>query len=190
MVRSIFTNDGLMCRSCRSYWRPLCLPSHFRKSMYMEGPINFSPKSGRIIAVGAHFGIVGVAGCAKGGYACRVGESPGNKGRFNEVTTSIGKGPPLAPARTPAVFRSLPPTEPDVTAALARAQAALLQVQKAPGYWVSELQGDSILESEYLLLRWILGREHDPDLPLIANYLRSLQQADGGWNLFPGGPSD
>ena len=60
--------------------------------------------------------------------------------------------------------------------ALARAQAALLAKQAGAGYWVGELQGDSILESEYLLLKFILGQESDPELPLIANYLRRLQQ--------------
>jgi squalene-hopene/tetraprenyl-beta-curcumene cyclase len=74
--------------------------------------------------------------------------------------------------------------------ALHRAQAALLGKQNAKGFWVGELQGDSILESEYLLLRFILSQEADSELPLIANYLRNLQQADGGWSLFPGGPPD
>jgi squalene-hopene/tetraprenyl-beta-curcumene cyclase len=78
----------------------------------------------------------------------------------------------------------------DVDQAVARAQAALLARQNAAGYWVGELQGDSILESEYILLRFILGQEDDPCLPKIANYLRRLQQPDGGWNLFPGGPAD
>ena len=65
-----------------------------------------------------------------------------------------------------------------------------LLLQNRQGYWVGELQGDSILESEYLLLKFILGQETDPDLPKIANYLRNLQNPDGGWSLFPGGPSD
>ena len=55
---------------------------------------------------------------------------------------------------------------------------------------VHELQGDSILESEYILLKFILDQEADPDLPAIANYLRSLQQPDGGWNMYPGGAND
>src|SRR5690349_25120546 len=74
--------------------------------------------------------------------------------------------------------------------ALDRARNCLLAKQAPDGHWCGELQGDSILESEYLLLMWILGKENDPDLPLIANYLRNLQQRDGGWNLFPGGPAD
>ncbi|MDB5293693.1 MAG: squalene-hopene cyclase [Phycisphaerales bacterium] len=74
--------------------------------------------------------------------------------------------------------------------ALGRARDALIAKQNEQGYWVGELQGDSILESEYLLLMFILGLEADPALPKIANYLRRLQNADGGWGLFPGGPAD
>ena len=55
---------------------------------------------------------------------------------------------------------------------------------------MGELQGDSILESEYIMLKFFLEQENDPNLPLIANYLRSIQQADGGWSMFPGGNSD
>src|SRR4051812_3087021 len=87
------------------------------------------------------------------------------------------------------VFREIAPAI-DVERSLARAQVALLRKQDAVGFWCGELQGDSILESEYILLKFILGQESDPELPLIANYLRSLQQPDGGWNLFPGGPAD
>src|SRR5580698_155753 len=74
--------------------------------------------------------------------------------------------------------------------ALDRARNALLSKQNAKGYWVGELQGDSILESEYLLLRFILSQENDPELPKIAVFLRRLQNPDGGWSLFPGGPAD
>ncbi len=73
---------------------------------------------------------------------------------------------------------------------IAQAKQALIGKRHADGYWCAELQGDSILESEYILLKFILGQENDPDLPLIANYLRSLQQPDGGWNMYPGGAND
>jgi squalene-hopene/tetraprenyl-beta-curcumene cyclase len=74
--------------------------------------------------------------------------------------------------------------------AIEQAQNALLLRQAPEGYWCGELQGDSILESEYLLLMWIIGEEANPDLPKIANYLRDLQNPDGGWSLYPGGPPD
>jgi squalene-hopene/tetraprenyl-beta-curcumene cyclase len=88
---------------------------------------------------------------------------------------------PLAPT---------PQTEPAIEAAFEKAKAALLSLQKPDGHWCGELQGDSILESEYILLMWILGLEADPALRKITNYLRSLQMVNGGWNLFPGGPAD
>ena len=78
----------------------------------------------------------------------------------------------------------------DLDAAIDRAADALLAKQHDDGYWVGELQGDSILESEYLLLKFILAQDADPDLPKIANHLRSLQNPDGGWSLYPGGPAD
>ncbi|QOV90698.1 squalene--hopene cyclase [Humisphaera borealis] len=74
--------------------------------------------------------------------------------------------------------------------AIEAACEALVARQDPAGFWCAELQGDSILESEYLLLMWILGREAEPDLPLIANYLRKIQNPDGGWSLYPGGPAD
>ena len=77
-----------------------------------------------------------------------------------------------------------------IDAALAKAKAALLALQNPDGHWCGELQGDSILESEYILLKWILGQEDDPALPKINNYLRRIQMDNGGWNLFPGGPAD
>jgi squalene-hopene/tetraprenyl-beta-curcumene cyclase len=80
-----------------------------------------------------------------------------------------------------------------------RAQQALLSLQKSDGHWCGELQGDSILESEYILMKFILGQERAPmrdgrdgweTLTKIANYLRKLQRADGGWGQYPGSDID
>lgn len=70
-----------------------------------------------------------------------------------------------------------------------------------PGsHWCAELEGDSILSSEYLLLKFILGQERDthtvsgqpewPRLERIANQLRLAQRADGTWGQYPGAPVD
>lgn len=84
-------------------------------------------------------------------------------------------------------------------AAIERARGSLLKKQfkegeshldRTGGFWCGELQGDSILESEYILIRWILGQEGDPKLVAIANYLRKIQQQNGGWNMYPGGAPD
>jgi len=94
--------------------------------------------------------------------------------------------------RPTTIYRELPQTDvrDRIAACAARAQACLLSLQNPDGHWRGELQGDSILESEYILLEWILGNEADPDLVRIANYLRRIQMPNGGWNLFPGGPAD
>jgi squalene-hopene/tetraprenyl-beta-curcumene cyclase len=66
----------------------------------------------------------------------------------------------------------------------------LLGEQHADGYWVGELEGDTILESEYVLLMAYLGREREAVCARACRYLLDFQQADGGWGNYPGGPSD
>ncbi len=85
-----------------------------------------------------------------------------------------------------------------------RALAAFSGLQKADGEWCGELQGDSILESEYILMKFILGQERQPMAPArdgtvadgwetllkLAAYLRAQQRDDGGWGLYPGSAVD
>ena len=65
---------------------------------------------------------------------------------------------------------------------------ALLAAQNADGHWVYELEADSTIPAEYVLLVHYLGET--PNLELeqkIGKYLRRIQQADGGWPLFTDG---
>lgn len=73
---------------------------------------------------------------------------------------------------------------------LDRGRASLLNVQNPDGHWVGELEGDTILESEFMLLLTYLGEEHDPRFQKLANYLRKKQLSTGGWATYPGGPAD
>src|SRR5438034_2991726 len=77
-----------------------------------------------------------------------------------------------------------------VSAAVDRAVSLLLSRQALDGHWVGELQGDTILESEYILLLAFLGREGDPKVAKIARYLLTQQMPEGGWNNYPEGPPD
>ena len=95
-------------------------------------------------------------------------------------------------------------TEPNVQsldrirAAVQAAQRALGSLQKKDGHWCAELEGDSILQSEYLLMKWILRQEREPlvdgrpgtTLRKIVEQLRSQQRPDGGWGQFPGSGID
>jgi squalene-hopene/tetraprenyl-beta-curcumene cyclase len=64
----------------------------------------------------------------------------------------------------------------------------LLALQHADGHWVGELQGDTILESEYILLMAFLGREQEDKARKAARYILAQQRADGGWSNYPDGP--
>jgi squalene-hopene/tetraprenyl-beta-curcumene cyclase len=77
-----------------------------------------------------------------------------------------------------------------LSTALERASRHLLSLQRADGHWCGELEGDSILESEYLLMLHFLGHGQDERARKAARYLRQQQLPGGGWALYRGGPPD
>ena len=77
-----------------------------------------------------------------------------------------------------------------VEEAVARATNWLLSQQTQEGYWWAELEADTTLESDYVLYLHILGQLNSPKVPKLAKYIRDHQLADGGWNIFHGGPAE
>ncbi|HKS17875.1 MAG TPA: squalene--hopene cyclase [Bradyrhizobium sp.] len=76
-------------------------------------------------------------------------------------------------------------------ASIASATEALLGYRQSDGHWVFELEADATIPSEYVLLRHYLGEPVDAALEgKIANYLRRVQGAHGGWPLVHDGPFD
>jgi squalene-hopene/tetraprenyl-beta-curcumene cyclase len=63
-----------------------------------------------------------------------------------------------------------------------------LSRQQPDGHWIGELQGDTILESEFILLMAFLGRENEPRVTKLAQYILEQQLPEGGWNNYPEGP--
>jgi squalene-hopene/tetraprenyl-beta-curcumene cyclase len=63
----------------------------------------------------------------------------------------------------------------------------LVAEQQADGHWCGELEGDAILESEFILLLAWLGRHDSAEAHKAARYILSKQLADGGWAIYPGG---
>lgn len=82
------------------------------------------------------------------------------------------------------------PNSAGIDEALSRAVTYLLGAQTEEGYWSAELEGDTILESEYIILMRFLGRGEESKLRKAAAYLLSKQTDNGGWAIYPGGPVD
>jgi len=66
----------------------------------------------------------------------------------------------------------------------------LLSLQADSGYWVGELEADTTLESDYIYFLHILGKADPTRIAKLANYVRQRQLPDGGWSIYPGGPSE
>ncbi|MGH9528669.1 MAG: squalene--hopene cyclase, partial [Terriglobales bacterium] len=77
-----------------------------------------------------------------------------------------------------------------VAAAIDAARQCLFSQQHEEGYWCGELEGDATLESDYILLHTLLGSVNPERIQKAANHILRHQNDDGGWSIFPGGPSN
>ena len=76
-------------------------------------------------------------------------------------------------------------------AAIGRARDLFLSIQNAKGYWVFDLEADTTIPSEYIMLQRFLGRQVDGRIREgLAEYLRRKQLPDGGWPLYEDGFAD
>ncbi len=137
-----------------------------RFPLYGEGA--FSPPSGREVAIGT------------------VMEISGDRQR-----TAVSAFTAPRPSRLEAA-RAEPsqPLRQRLARAIAEAQSWLLTAQEPDGHWCGELEGDTILETEYVLLLHFLGRLDDPRVGKAACYVRRQQLDEGGWAIYPGGPPE
>ena len=74
-----------------------------------------------------------------------------------------------------------------VRRAISRTRNWLVGQQEADGHWVGELEGDTILQSETILLLAFLGREGSELARRCGRTLVEKQLPDGGWSMYPGG---
>jgi squalene-hopene/tetraprenyl-beta-curcumene cyclase len=77
-----------------------------------------------------------------------------------------------------------------VEQAVTRCTNWMLSAQARDGYWWGELEADTTLESDYILYLHVLGELESEKTGKLANYIRARQLEDGGWNIFPDGPSE
>lgn len=74
--------------------------------------------------------------------------------------------------------------------AIQSARDYMLQIQHADGHWCGELEGDTILESEYILTMHFIGRLHEERCRKAGNYIRQKMLPGGGWAIYQGGPPE
>jgi squalene-hopene/tetraprenyl-beta-curcumene cyclase len=77
-----------------------------------------------------------------------------------------------------------------VAAARHAAIEYLFSIQREDGSWCGELEADTTLESDYILLHHLLGTGDEVKLQKAARRILRFQQEDGGWPVFDGGPSN
>jgi squalene-hopene/tetraprenyl-beta-curcumene cyclase len=99
----------------------------------------------------------------------------------------VGEELPVAPAPVP--WRQENWAE-RVQEAVENGANYLLSVQSEKGYWLGELEADTTLESDYIYYLFVLGKAEPQRIAKLANYVRRRQLSDGGWSIYPGGPSE
>src|SRR5260370_2920131 len=77
-----------------------------------------------------------------------------------------------------------------VGAAMDAARKLLFSTQHDDGYWCGELEADTTLESDYILLHTLLATGDPPRFHKAANSLLQHQNEDGGWSIYAVGPSN
>jgi squalene-hopene/tetraprenyl-beta-curcumene cyclase len=104
----------------------------------------------------------------------------------------MAAGAATAPASIapPQVLRIPATVAAAVPPVIAKAREYLLDRIEKDGFWVGELEADSTLESDYILLEFYLGLARPEKIRKAANQILSRQLPDGGWNIYAGGPSN
>jgi squalene-hopene/tetraprenyl-beta-curcumene cyclase len=77
-----------------------------------------------------------------------------------------------------------------VAAAIDAARKHIFSRQHEEGYWCGELEADTTLEADYMMLHAVLGTVDAERFQKAANYILQHQNEDGGWPTYAGGPSN
>jgi len=77
-----------------------------------------------------------------------------------------------------------------VTKTLTQSGAALIERQYKEGYWRFDLEADTTIPAEYLLLQHLMGAVNKNREQRLCDYIISRQLPDGSWPLYEGGPGN
>ncbi len=90
----------------------------------------------------------------------------------------------------PMIFGKIDDLLSRVASAVEAVRDYFFQQQHEDGYWCGELEADTTLESDYILLHALLGTGDPERLRKAANYILKHQNEDGGWGIYHGAPSN
>ncbi|MBL7628099.1 hypothetical protein I7412_13275 [Frankia sp. CN6] len=95
-------------------------------------------------------------------------------------------------AATPVASAALVPVDEvdRVAGTLGRAVGHLLSLQDDAGWWKGDLETNTTMDSEDLMLRHWLGIWDPKQAELTARFIRPQQNPDGSWPIYHGGPGD
>ncbi|MDR0520778.1 MAG: squalene--hopene cyclase [Planctomycetaceae bacterium] len=111
-------------------------------------------------------GNTGVAGC-------RTAAPPAGTGTPQRQCRNAGKSPEEDSAAEAQALRT----------GIAATRQFFFNHQHPEGYWVAELEGDALLQSETIMLLAFLGEEETPLAKACARHLLDTQLEDGGWGM-------
>ncbi len=78
----------------------------------------------------------------------------------------------------------------DLATTIQRAQRHLLASQYEQGYWLGELESNTTMEAEFVMMNYFLGIEEPERMRKLANFILSRQRDDGTWGQFYGAEGD
>jgi squalene-hopene/tetraprenyl-beta-curcumene cyclase len=77
-----------------------------------------------------------------------------------------------------------------VSFGIEKARDYLFAQQHKDGYWCGELEADTTLESDYIAIHTLLGTGNRSRMERAIPEIIQHQNADGGWPIYAGGPSN
>ncbi len=90
----------------------------------------------------------------------------------------------------PMTFGKLDDMRSRVAVAIDAIRKYLFAIQADEGYWCGELEADTTLESDYILVHTLLGTGDAGKMAKATVEILRHQNEDGGWPIYHGGPSN
>ena len=107
---------------------------------------------------------------------------------YNMNQSAEATGGPMPPAHKPTEVATV--SHDELRRGIAATRQFFFNHQHPDGYWVAELEGDALLQSETIMLLAFLGEENTELAKKCAVHLLDTQNEDGGWAMYTGGKSD